>query len=144
MISKHSLRQNGLLRHNNEGMHPLSPLFIWYSDDSASDRIWMLADGIFYLSTENVFAPGNDHVLQAVDDPNISVCVHYTNITGMKPTIFHSLLGNLRLFPIPLHNRRSPDKHFTSHPGTSRFPGFVCYADFAGHICAAGRIQFSR
>ena len=52
----------------------------------------------------NVFAHGNNHFLQAVDDMQVAVFVANSDIAGVEPASFESLGRFLRLVPIALHD----------------------------------------
>src|SRR5207237_795058 len=60
------------------------------------------------LGAVDVLAAGDDHVLLAVDDPDIALVVLADQVAGVEPTAFERLGGGLRVVPVAGHQRRRP------------------------------------
>ncbi len=62
----------------------------------------------------NVLTAANDHVLDAIDDENVSVFVHDAHITGMQVAAHEGLGGFFRPVEVALHDHVAADADFSS------------------------------
>ena len=71
---------------------------------------------ILHLVGIDVEARNHDHVLFAVDNGEIAVRVHDTDVAGQKPAVFHHQRGFFRLFPVARHDLRPLDGDLSGLP----------------------------
>src|SRR5438270_11103708 len=91
------------LQHDT-GHHKFTPLGVGYSEDCGFANRRMTVDHRFDLSAVNVFAAGYDHVLQAVQDVKVPVCVAVADVARAKHAVSKSALGFIGIIPVALHD----------------------------------------
>ena len=82
----------------------LATRLIGHTDDGGLLDVGIFIEELFDFPRVNVFAHGNNHFLQAVDDMQVAVFVANSDIAGVEPASFESLGRFLRLVPIALHD----------------------------------------
>src|SRR5437870_13154715 len=72
----------------------------------------------FDFSRVNVFSAGDDHVLQAIENVEVSVCVLIPNVARSEEAVSEREFSFFRLVPITAHDIRAAGDQL------ARFPGF--------------------
>src|SRR5258707_14985552 len=76
----------------------------------------MLVDNSFDFTGIDILATGNDHVLQAVKDIEIAICILIAEVSCAKEAISEGESGLFLIVPIAAHDIRTPGREFTSTP----------------------------
>ena len=84
-----------------------------------------LVDDCFDLAAVDFFTPGDDQVLDAVQDVEISVCVLIAHVARAKHSISKHRIGVLWIIPIPPHDIGAPSHQFTGLTNFNFLPGRV-------------------
>ena len=63
------------------------------SDDGALRDRRMLRHAVFDFGGIDIFAAGNDHVLDAIDDIDVTILVHVFAIAGVHPAVDDSFFS---------------------------------------------------
>src|SRR5207253_4016095 len=92
---------------NNAGFHDLTPLRVRYSEDCDFAHGWMRVNHGFDFAGINVLSAGNDHVLQTIENVEVSICVLIADIAGAKEAVPECTLRLLRVVPIATHDIRA-------------------------------------
>src|SRR5690606_13171294 len=58
----------------------------------------------FDLYRGNILAPGDDHVIDAASDEEVTVCVKITAVTGEVPALAQRIGIGVRPLPVPLES----------------------------------------
>src|SRR5271156_1014623 len=74
------------------------------------------ADHILEFGGPDVEAAGHDHVVDAVDDVEVSVVVQPTDVSGEQPAVAQSAVSELRRVPDPRHLAIAANRDFTFLP----------------------------
>ena len=82
----------------NEGARRLAPLVIRPGHHGGFQHVRMRVERIFYLDGGDVFTSGDDDVLGPVLELGVTVRMHYTEVTGVKPAAGKGLLGRTGIF----------------------------------------------
>src|SRR5260370_31411665 len=73
----------------------------------------MLINRLFDEAWVHVKSAAQQHVLGAVDNEDISVFVHVSDVAGSKKTVFgHRFIGCIGTLPISLHHVGATDANF--------------------------------
>src|SRR5260370_25027400 len=80
----------------------------------------MLVEHIFDFDRGDVFTAGNDDVLGAVLDDDITVLIEQPDITGMKPAAGKGLFGGLFVLEITLHHDIAAEHHLADRLAVAR------------------------
>ncbi|BDB41942.1 hypothetical protein IWGMT90018_23880 [Mycobacterium kiyosense] len=59
---------------------------------------------VFHFDGVDVASTGDDHVLEAVDQGDVTVGVDRGDVAGVQPAVADGLGGGLRIAPVPLHD----------------------------------------
>src|SRR6266480_4270262 len=92
------------------GGHKFTPHGIGDSKDRRFLYRRKLVDDCFDLAAVNLFTPGDDQVLDAVQDVEISVYVLIAHVARAKHSISKHRIGVLWIIPIPPHDIGAPKK----------------------------------
>src|SRR5919107_5576749 len=96
------LRQRATLFLNHEDLHRLSPVFVWHADGNALDDLGMLVEHLFDIPRIDLEAARVDDLLLAVDDVEVAVVVHASDVARVQPAVaqrVRCLLGHLPVAP---------------------------------------------
>src|SRR5712692_10202710 len=79
--------------------HEFAPLWIGYSEDRRFTNRRMLVNHCFDLTGVNIFAARDDHVLHAVQDVEIPVCVLIADVSSAKEAVSERKGSFFRIIP---------------------------------------------
>src|SRR5260370_33128252 len=85
-------------------------------DDALGDRR-MLVDRLLDIAREDLVAAGDDDVLDAVDEKEITVGIEIADIAGMQPAIDENLRRLLVLAPVAGHDLRTANADLAALAG---------------------------
>ncbi|MNS01806.1 hypothetical protein D3C72_330970 [compost metagenome] len=91
----------------------------------------MTGNGAFHLAGIHVLATADDHVLEAVDDVDVTLLVHVGAVAGVHPAATQGLGGFLGVVPVAEHDVRAAHHHFAHGAARDRVVVFV--DDAHGH-----------
>src|SRR5881396_2245313 len=83
----------------------------------------------------NVFSAGDDHVLQAIPNVEVSVCVLIPNVARSEKAVPEREFSFFRLVPITAHDIRAASDQLASFPGFN----FVSFWIDNAHVDAEAR-----
>ncbi|MNT16146.1 hypothetical protein D3C72_1512350 [compost metagenome] len=69
----------------------------------------MSSENVLDFGRVDVLAATDDHVLEPVDDEQITLLVHIGGVAGVQPTLTQGVGGFFRFVPVALHDVRPPD-----------------------------------
>src|SRR6266404_4625315 len=110
---------------NNAGLHDLTPLRVRYSKDRHFAHGWMRVNRGLDFAGINILAARDDHVFQAIENVEVSVCVLITNVAGPKEAVPEREFSFFRLVPITAHDIRAARDQLASFPGFDFLPGCI-------------------
>ena len=89
---------------------------------------------VLHLGAVDVLAAGDDHVLLAVDDPDVALVVLTNQVTGVEPAAGERLGGGLRVVPVARHqtSARGRRSRRPARPGRRSCPRRRSRADTVG------------
>ena len=107
---------------NDDGVHRFPPPFAGDPDYGYPGDCGMRGNGVLNLHRVNVFPTGDDPVLYAIDQEQISLVIEVTGVPGVLPAPAERFSRRRRLVPIP--GQGVPPLAHTSplFHGGSRFP----------------------
>src|SRR5207248_4498385 len=105
--------------------HELAPFWIRYSKDCYFANRRMCVNDGFDFSRVNVFSAGDDHILQAIKNVEVSVCVLITNVARSEEAVSEREFSFFRLVPITAHDIRAASDQFTCLPGLDFLPCWI-------------------
>ena len=94
-------------------MHLLAPVLMRRADDGAGCYGRVGGNHAFHFNAVDVFAAGDDHVLDTVYDEYIAVFIHAPTVTGVHPAVADGSRSLCRLVPITEHDARATYDDFT-------------------------------
>src|SRR5260370_18475655 len=77
----------------------------------------MLVNNRVDFTGVNIFATGNNHVLQTVQDVEITVRILIAQVSRAKQPVSECARGLFRIVPIAAHDVGAPSHQFTTMPG---------------------------
>jgi len=80
-----------MIMKNNAGTHQFTPSGIIHTYDGAVLDQGMLHQNAFYFPWRNVISSRNNHVVIAIDEPEIPFFILHENVTGHIPTIAYKV-----------------------------------------------------
>src|SRR5690349_16456930 len=83
-------------------------------------------DGL-YLAAVNIFAAGDDHVLQAIQNIEIAICILVADVSCAKEAISERCCAIFAFVPIPAHYI------FATHYQFAVLPRFHLFAEIVGY-----------
>src|SRR5258705_8305120 len=122
---------------NHEGMDGLAPSLAGNADHGALRHRRMLRDDVLHFHGIDVLAAGNDHVLHAIDQIDITFVVHVAAVAGVHPAVDDGVGGFFRLFPVAHHDVLAAHRDFADHAGCDRFAVGIDDPDLAADRGAA-------
>src|SRR5258708_18176359 len=93
--------------------HDFTPLRTGYSEDCRFADCRMLVNDRLDFTGVNIFATGDNHVLQAVQDVEIAVRILIAKVACAKKPISECARGFVRIVPIAAHDVGAPSYQFT-------------------------------
>src|SRR5438477_5284950 len=87
----------------------------------------------------NVFSAGNDHVLQTIENVEVSICVLIADIAGAKEAVPECTLRLLRVVPIATHDIRAARDQLARLPGFDFLSCWIDNAHVDSHAWAPAR-----
>ena len=97
--------------------HEFAPLRVGYSEDRCFENRRMLVDDGFDLAGIDIFSTGDDHVLHAVEDVEISVRILVADVSSSKQSVLKRKPGLLRIVPVAAHDVGAASHQFAGLPG---------------------------
>src|SRR5439155_20088225 len=112
-----------------------APFWIGYSENCYfANRRMCVNHGLDFAGV-NIFSAGDDHVLQAIPNVEVSVCVLIPNVARSEEAVPKREFSFFRLVPITAHDVRATGDQFASFPG---FNFLSCWIDNA-HVDSEAR-----
>src|SRR5437667_9946399 len=99
--------------------YEFAPLGIRYSEDRRFTNRRMLVNHGFDLTGVDIFTARDNHVLHAVQDVEIPVCILITDVSRTKQPVSERTCSFVRITPITAHDIRAPSHQFTRMPGAN-------------------------
>src|SRR5437868_3858225 len=127
---------------NNAGFHDFPPLWIRYSKDCDFAHGWMRVNHGFDFAGVNVLPAGDDHVLQTIENVEISVGILIADIAGTKEAVPECTLCLARVVPIATHDIRAAGDQLARLPGFDFLPCWIDNAHVDSHAWAPARGEF--
>jgi hypothetical protein len=143
-VSHHIIRTEDRFRFQHDtGHHQLAPLGVWYSKDCGFANRGMLVKNRLDLAGVDVLAARDNHVLQAVQEVEITVRIPTADVTRVKEAVPQRKIGFLRIFPIAVPDCESVHGGIMQHVvvpygEVQRLPPYdptfvVCYSFLLGN-----------
>src|SRR4029450_5014767 len=88
---------------NNDSLYDFAPFRIGYSEDRHFAHRRMCVNHGLDFAGINILAARDDHVLQAIQDEEIPVCILITNVAGSEKAVPEREFSLFRLVPITAH-----------------------------------------
>src|SRR5712692_12097269 len=88
-------------------MHRFPPRRIGHPEDSGFQDSRMLVEDFFDLGTVDVLAAGDDHILGAINQEDVALGMHATEIPTVIPPVTEGVGGLLGFIPVALHDIRA-------------------------------------
>ena len=114
----------------DKGTGHLAPLGIGPRHHCGGDHRRMLVEHVLDFQRGNVLSPGNDNVLGAILDLDITVGLHHGQIAGMEPAAGEGFRAGLGILQIALHGQIAAEEDF---PHGLAIPGHRLHADRIKH-----------
>src|SRR5438034_1371594 len=112
-VSHYIIRAEDLSRlQHDAGHHKLTPLGVRYSEDRGFANRGMLVKNRFDLAGVDVLAARDNHVLQAVQDVEITVRILAADVSSTNEAVPERKSSFLRIIPIATHDIRAPSHKF--------------------------------
>src|SRR5215813_11780479 len=93
-------------------VHRFTPRRIGHPEDGGFQDSRMLVEDFFDLGTVDVLAAGDDHILGTIDEENVALSIHATEIAAVIPPMTESVGGLFRFVPVALHDIRAAHDDF--------------------------------
>src|SRR5712672_2861595 len=87
----------------------------------------------------NVFSAGDDHVLQAIENVNVSVLVLIPNVARSEEAVSECEFSFFRLVPITAHDIRAASDQFASFPDFNFLSRWIDNAHVDSHAWTPAR-----
>ena len=124
---------------HDDGVYGLAPFFVGHANNGAHRHRRVAGEGAFHFGRVDVFAAGDDHVFDAVDDIQVAMCVHHATVTGVQPAAGQGLAGVFIAAPVALHHRRAAHQDLAVRACGQLFALGVGDADLGRHPCLTSR-----
>src|SRR6266480_2825286 len=85
----------------------------------------MRVNDSFDFSRINIFAAGDDHVLQPIKNVEVSVCVLIPNVARSEKAVSEREFSFFRLVPITAHDIRAASDQLACFPGFDFLPYWI-------------------
>src|SRR5580700_8702338 len=117
-VSHQIIRAEDLSRlQHDTGHHKLTPLGVRYSEDRGFANRGILVKNRLDFAAVDVLAARDNHVLQAVQDIEITVRILTAGVSCTKEAVPERKSGFLRILPIAMHDIRAPSHQFAGLTG---------------------------
>src|ERR1700722_17828772 len=100
----------------NAGHHEFPPLRVGYSEDCGFANRRMCVNDSFHLTGINIFATGDDHVFQAIEDVEIALPILIADVSRAKHSVSKCESGVFRIVPVAPHDVGAPGDQFAALP----------------------------
>src|SRR5262245_43809773 len=80
------------------------PCRIGHSEDGDFQDGWMFVEDFFDLGAIDVLTTGDDHILGTIDEENVALGIHTTEVSAMIPSMTEGIGGLLGFVPVALHD----------------------------------------
>src|SRR5262245_35118051 len=84
--------------------HKFDPLRIKYSEDRHFTNRGEFVNNCFDLTGVDIFSACNNHVLQAVQDEEIPVCILIADVSGTEQPVLECACRFFRIIPVTLRD----------------------------------------
>src|SRR5437773_361634 len=111
---------SGLEDHN--GLDDFAPLWIRDSENRHFADRWMRVNHGLDFAGVNVFSAGDDHVLQAIPNVEVSVCVLIPNVARSEEAVSEREFSFFRIVPITAHDIRAASDQLACLPSFDFLP----------------------
>src|SRR6476660_9276783 len=102
---------------DNDGLYDFTPLRIGYSEHRNFTNCRMSVNDRFDFAGINVLAARYNHVLQAIENEEVSLCVLITNVAGPKEAVSKREFSFVRIVPITAHDIRAASDQLARFSG---------------------------
>src|SRR5688572_5737886 len=120
-VDKVDLAELGTLLQHDERFHFFAEPLIRHADNRTKRYGRVRDDHFLQLARVDVITAAEDHVLFPVDDRKITLVIHHTDVTGMKPAIPKRLRGRVGTLVISLHHIRPADGDLSAFTASDLF-----------------------
>src|SRR5918998_6496352 len=86
-------------------LHYVAPFLVGHGHHGALGNRRVAYEDVFDLERPDTVAGGEDHVVRPTDEPDVSVLVLSSPVSGQVVVAQHDVLCLLGLLPVPLHER---------------------------------------
>src|SRR5262245_26324 len=93
-------------------VHRFSPPRIGHPEDGGFQDGRVFVEDFFDLGTVDVLAARDDHIFGAIDEENIALGMHVTEIPTVIPAVTEGRGGLLGFVPVSWHDIRATHDHF--------------------------------
>ena len=97
-------------------MNALAEHRAWLRHDRDLDDGWMFEQNVLDLRGVDLESAAVDHILDAIDDPQIALLIHDPEIAGFPISGDELALGGLRVVEIARHDHGAADVDFAGLP----------------------------
>ena len=119
---------------NNDSRNFFTQLVMRYTDDGTILHRIGFKENSLYFDAVDILAASQHHVLDAINNVDVSIRVNESRITRMEPTIGECLGRFFRLVPIPTNVVRAVHPNFTNGPWRNILAIFPNNADIGSDI----------
>src|SRR5262249_18326563 len=92
------------------------PYRIGHSEDNGFQDGRVFVEDFFDFGAIDVLAAKDDHILNAIDEENIALSIHTTEVSAMIPPMTQGVGGLLGFVPVALHDIGATDNNLAKSP----------------------------
>src|SRR5262245_24750862 len=90
------------------------PRRVGYPENGSFQDRWVLVEDFFDLGTVDVLTTGDDHVLGTINEENVALGIHTTEIAAVIPPVTQGVGGLFGFVPVALHDIRATHDDFAN------------------------------
>src|SRR5262249_8303652 len=95
-------------------VHRFSPGRIGHTEDGGFQDSRVLVEDFFDLGAIDILAAGDNHILGTINQENVALGIHATEIAAVIPPMTESVGSLLGFMPVALHDMRAAHDHFAN------------------------------
>ena len=100
----------------NDRLDTFAPNWVGNADHRDFIDRRVLEQDLLYFPWIDIIAAANDHIFLTVEQVEVALCIHHTDIAGMQPSSPQGLSRCLRPGPVPCHDNASSCDNFSNLP----------------------------
>src|SRR5712691_9668976 len=109
LLSYHHVSTQG-----NDRLDTFAPNWVRNADHRDFIDRRVLEQDLLYFPWVDIIAATNDHIFLTVEQVEVALCIHHTDIAGMQPSSSQGLSRCIRQVPIPGHDNASSCDNFAN------------------------------